>query len=99
MVEEQAVTVFAAIGNSDDKLSQRQWSAFYAQFVELIRAHALAIHGEWVSEATAAVQNACICFEVSKGREPAVRAAVAGLRASYLQDSVAWCLVDLTEFI
>lgn len=98
-MEPDTTTVFAAIGNSDDKLTQWQWSEFVNSFVNIVRIHASKIHGEWVSESSAPFQNACMCFEITEAAEPALRWALAQLRATYLQDSLAWSVVSHTDFI
>jgi hypothetical protein len=91
------ITVYASIGNSDDKLTQARWSEFADLFVTIIRAHAVAIHGVWYSRPDAPFQNACVCFEVDEDAVP-LRLELTHLCAEFEQDSIAWA-VATTEFI
>jgi hypothetical protein len=92
------ITVYASIGNSDDKLTQRRWSEFADLFVTIIRAHAEQVHGVWYSRPDAPWQNACVCFEIGDDEIP-LRMELAHLAVEYEQDSIAWAEVDTTEFI
>jgi hypothetical protein len=53
-----------SIGNSDDKLSQGEWSRFVMEMRDLLRSSALQIHGEWFSLPDQPWQNANWCVEV-----------------------------------
>lgn len=91
-------TVHVSIGNSDDKLSQRDWAEF-ARYVKItMREHCEEIHGEWYSLPCSPWQNACVVGEVHDDRVEALRSELSTLRATYGQDAVAW-LAGSTEFI
>lgn len=92
------ITVYVSIGNSDDKLSQREWSAFTMEtYAEVLHCSAQ-LHGVWASASTDQYQNACWCFEIRKNRAPALKRALAKIAKRHGQDSIAWAVAD-TEFI
>ncbi|HET9144180.1 hypothetical protein [Actinophytocola sp.] len=99
-------TVYATIGNSDDKLSQARWSNFAAEFVETIRIQADEIHGVWWSEPSSPWQNCCVGFSIKdevlplgsdapsadrgKDRLRLLQESLTRLREHYGQEAVAW---------
>ena len=95
------VTVYVTIGNSDDKLSQQQWSQFHRDVDRVIRKWGHVIHGQWVSESTSAYQNACWCFEglLSEFVRREMTADLRSLAVQYNQDSIAWAEVRDVTFL
>ena len=93
------ITVYISIGNSDDKLSQVQWSAFVAAVRDQARHHAWEIHGEWYAAPDADFQNACFCIAVSDDEAGRLRECLVQVREHYGQDSIAWAAAQETEFI
>jgi hypothetical protein len=91
-------TVHVSIGNSDDKLSQREWSEFARYFDITMRMHCEKIHGEWYSLPNSPWQNACLVGEIHSDRMESLRSELSALRETYGQDAVAW-LAGTTEFI
>lgn len=91
-------TVYASIGNSDDKLTQARWSAFHDRFTTLVRTHALRVYGDWTSTGTSPWQNACIAFEIGHETAKRLQHDLAELAGEYGQDSIAWAEAD-TQFI
>lgn len=90
---------YISIGNSDDKLSQKEWSEFVAEVRSQINAWATAIHGAWFSEPGSPWQNACWCVEFTDETYAAdAREALTKIREFYRQDSIAWAVAE-TEFI
>jgi hypothetical protein len=89
---------YISIGNSDDKLSQAEWSAFAQRVCITVRARASAIHGEWYSPPASPWQNMCVCAEFSDPDLPYIRKELAGLRAAWQQESIAFAIAQ-TEFI
>lgn len=65
------MTVFVSIGNSDNRLTQQEWSEFWTSVdmtIHLVvQAEEMAgrVHGTWVSPSTVPYQNACWAFSVS----------------------------------
>lgn len=92
-------TVYVSIGNSDDKLTQREWAAYVREFVKLMRKDAAQVYGEWYSAPDVEYQNACIAAAVPDERLGWLRGALLDLRTQYRQDSVAWAEAPRTEFI
>lgn len=93
------LTVYASIGNSDDKLTQYRWGVYVQSFLNTIRRHASQVHGEWYSAPDAPWQNACCCFEVTPDSAITIRQDLNELRILHEQDSIAWAVAPLTEFI
>lgn len=92
------ITVYISIGNSDDKLTQAEWAAFYRETCLAVREHAAAVHGQWVSEPASAWQNACWCIEIDDEAAGFLAAELSGLANVYHQDSIAWAEAT-TKFI
>jgi hypothetical protein len=69
------VIVYISIGNSDDKLTQREWSEFVSDVDRSVRwwcgesqntasgSRRGCIHGQWLSRPDAPWQNVCWCVE------------------------------------
>jgi len=91
-------TVYASIGNSDDKLTQARWAAFHDKFTAAVRGQALQVYGDWSSPSTDPWQNACIAFEIGYETSERLQRDLAELAAEYDQDSIAWAEAD-TKFI
>jgi hypothetical protein len=92
--------VYVSIGNSAEQLSQASWSAYLHEVRSLIRRSADNIHGEWYSAPDSDYQNACFCAEIADPDEASkLRGMIACLRERYGQDSAAWAVVPVTEFI
>jgi hypothetical protein len=92
------ITVYASIGNSDDKLPQQRWHDFWVRFRLAVIGAASRVHGEWLSIGCAPYQNGCVCFEVEPAKAGGLKAELARLAAEFGQDSIAWA-VAVTEFI
>lgn len=107
-------TVYATIGNSDDKLGQAQWAQFAAEFVETIRIQADEIHGVWWSAPDTPWQNCCVGFSIEdetvpnidgpaedrgKSRMRLLQESLTKLREFYGQEAVAWVVGYPPEMI
>lgn len=91
------VTVIIQIGNSDDKLSQREWSRFVTstwKYLETVGD----IHFSGFSPPEAVWQNACWVVEVEDHVARSIKVAMARQAFLYSQDSIA-VTVGTTEFI
>ncbi len=93
------LTVYASIGNSDDKLTQAEWSGFTQRFANEVNQHADRVHGVWYSAPDSRYQNACACFEVTEKRAAYLRECLALACRDFRQESIAWAVVQGTEFI
>lgn len=93
------ITAYVSVGNSDDKLSQADWSAFVQQVRIALSGYVRETHGEWYSLPDEPYQNACFCVVLADADVPAAQAQLTKLRKSWGQDSVAWAEVPVTRFI
>lgn len=93
------MNILISIGNSDDKLSQREWAGFIADVRALVNRTVqqavllpAAVHGEWFSAPDAPWQNANWCVELVGDTllYRTLRRELRKLCAKYQQDSVAW---------
>lgn len=84
-------TITIQIGNTDDKLSQERWSAFYIATLDACLSHGDQVHFSGHSEPDARWQNACfVVVTVSEPQYNNLRRKVAQIRWKFDQDSVAW---------
>ncbi|WP_055477593.1 hypothetical protein [Sphaerimonospora mesophila] len=93
------LTVYVSIGNSDDKLAQREWAAFVNEIDTTVRTHAAEMYGHWFSAPAVPWQNCCWCIGIHQHEVDSLRAALTEIRTAYRQDSVAWAPVSETDFI
>jgi len=98
MVEVPSITVYVSIGNSDDKLTQREWSTLCQVVENRVRARARVMHGVWYSLPNQPWQNACWCFEIQPDRVAELKSGLARACTDFGQDSIAWAVAS-TEFI
>ena len=91
--------VYVSIGNSDDKLSQQEWSRFYGSVSVELSSAARSVHGQWQSLPSSPFQNACWCIEVSNSDAAGLKALLAEIAKEFEQDSIAWAEAPVTEFI
>ena len=81
-------------GNSDDKLTQAEWSALVEQIDEILDAAlgqtGVGMHGRWFSAPDAPWQNACWCVDLPQGEIGIVQAQLSGVAQEYRQDWIAW---------
>ena len=98
-LDEQVLqTVFVTVGNTDDRLGQREWSAFVNDVDDIVRLLAPRIHGRFYSRPDAPWQNACWSFDIQVGEMDRARAYLSNVAAHHRQDSIAWSPAR-TEFI
>ena len=110
--QEAGVTAYISIGNSDDKLTQAEWSAFVARVDTLLGGPLVRLHGRWFAAPDVPWQSACWCIEFDPNRwivtewggpdrrlleHLHIRLAV--LAHAYRQDSIAWAQAPITELI
>jgi len=91
-------TVVVQIGNSDDKLTQKEWSNYWHEIDGFLREEASEIHFCGTSAGAAPWQNACWVFSTSGDKVGWLLAAIAIIRENYDQDSAA-ALVGDVEFV
>ena len=93
------ITAYISIGNSDDKLTQAEWSHYVAELNHLIDKFATRVHGRWFSRPDDPWQNHCVCVEVEPEPFATLQGGLAGLRIGFRQDSIAVAIVGETRFI
>lgn len=92
-------TITIQIGNSDDKLTQKQWHRFIENIHDAVRIYCSEVHFFGASPGTEPWQNAAwvvVCRDQFSERE--LREEVKTQREAHQQDSVAWTEGD-TELI
>lgn len=99
-------TVYVSIGNSDDKLTQTEWSRFYdavnRAIFDVVKYQGARIHGTWLSLPHEPWQNACWCFDAHDDlfdHVAELREQLRELATEFRQDSIAWAEVSETEFL
>jgi hypothetical protein len=96
--DNELVTFVVLIGNSDDKLSQRDWGRFVFAVVETAELHAESVEFTATSEGSLPWQNACVVFTAGADAEAAVRSRLSAAARDAGQDSIA-LIVGTTEFV
>lgn len=82
-------TVFVSIGNSDDKLTQKEWAKFCARTREAVNTYAATYLGEWYSKPGEQWQNMCVAADIDRNSMDHLFAELEILRVAYRQDSIA----------
>lgn len=90
--------VYVSIGNSDDKLTQKEWAEFCDDLVGVLDDFAERIYGQWYSLPNAPYQNMVASIEVVDDLLDTLRHDLAPLAAEYRQDEIA-LMPGVTEFI
>lgn len=94
----ELVTVTIQIGNSDNKLSQKEWALFCTKTYKAITFW----NEEWFFSAPsvgwADWQNACFVFSIPTGNIRMLRWEIEKIREGFRQDSATWTQ-GTTEFI
>lgn len=90
-------TVVVQIGNTDNKLTQQEWSEFYDE-VDRIMRDSGTVHFAAPSVGSAPWQNACWAVTLHAPDTWYLRKRLRNLAADYQQDSIAF-LVGETEFV
>lgn len=91
-------SVTIQIGNSDDKLTQTEWSKYVHEVSELVVWKAVEVHFFGCSPSDREWQNACWAITVEANDVDSLRSGLARIRATYRQDSVAFT-TGTTEFV
>jgi hypothetical protein len=83
-------TITILVGNSDDKLTQFEWSKFVRRLTRSITHYSTEIFFHATSEGSQPWQNACWTILATKHEAAKLRSAIVRLRKEYRQDSAAW---------
>lgn len=93
-------TVLISAGNSDDKMTQREWSAMCAELISIARAFGVRYLGDWYSAPAVPYQNMCVAFDMSAAPNALMGLYVVlePVREKYRQDAIA-VLAGTTTFV
>lgn len=91
-------TITVQIGNSDDKLAQAQWSAFFNAIENTIHKYATEVHFTGGSVSYSTWQNACFVFICADYMTDELKKALSAEGKRFNQDSIAY-VEGQTEFI
>lgn len=83
------------IGNTDNALTQQEWSEFCRRLRAICEEHGT-VHFSGGSPTDAPWQNYCVCLNI--GTPTTLASLVTDLRVEFRQDSVAWLQGDV-DFI
>jgi hypothetical protein len=89
MHDKNCCTVVVQIGNSDDKLSQAEWSEFVLRIRDIIGSHSQTVHFDGGSRYDAEWQNACFVSEVQYIFLNMLLEDIKDCRTEFRQDSAA----------
>lgn len=92
------ITITIQAGNTDNKLSQQEWSNFVRKLDGEIRFHAEDIHFFGGSENWALWQNVAWIIVTDRNRLEILKSQVMNTREAFYQSSVAWT-EGATEFV
>lgn len=91
--------IYIGIGNSDDKLPQREWALFQIDVKQLLRQRDAFLIGEWHSYPDSIFQNACYAIDVDDAQVPELKGDLAAMATVYKQDAIAWAEAPNTEML
>ncbi len=91
-------TVVIQIGNSDDKLTQKEWSEFCVDLYQCGIDFCKQIHFFGASDAKSEWQNACLVAEIAENQIENLKLKLGQLAARNIQNSIAMTLGE-TEFV
>lgn len=84
---------YVSIGNSDDKLTQKEWADFVADVDRIFATHypEVHVHGRWFSAPDVEWQSACWAIEYRAiSASASLRSLLRTVTATYRQESIAW---------
>lgn len=88
--------VYISIGNSDNKLTQVEWSEFCLTISCSLKIFSH-FHGVWFSLPDSPFQNACWCVTIPENSVEEVRTDLKLLCRQFNQDSIAWAEAEYSE--
>jgi hypothetical protein len=83
-------TVYACIGNPDDRLTQARWHEYLRKFIALVRVQAAAVHDEWMSQPTSPRQSACVAFDIDHNDVLLLQHDLRSLAGEYGCEGILW---------
>lgn len=82
--------IFLTIGNTDNKLSQKDWQQFQKDFKQTAESLAEKVWGVWYSDPKTPYQNMCIGILLSESNVKVLEDHLRELAIRYKQNSIAW---------
>lgn len=86
------------IGNSDDKLTQREWSSYANRVAMYIDSYKSQHHFSGTSNAVSPWQNACFVFDIPTSERESLIKGLRNIATEFRQESIA-IMTGTTEFI
>ena len=84
------ITITVIIGNSDNNLTQTDWSLFASKTEEKIQLFANNVYFAGCPSSKSPYQNFAIVFSLNDDRQQVLKEMLIDLRETYCQDSIAW---------
>lgn len=91
-------TIVIQIGNSDDKLTQKEWADFCIDMYQLATRYCIQIHFFGSPDAKSTWQNACLVADCGSNQFDELKYRLRQLAGKYKQESIALSFGD-TQFI
>lgn len=96
---EPPITVYVAIGNDADSLSQARWIAYHDNVVEMITLAGARIMADWYSAPLANWQGTCFCIEVKVGVVERLMQELGKIAQDYGQPAITWAEAQKTHYL
>lgn len=90
-------TITILIGNSDNKLSQAEWSYFCYDIHSFVRWYANQIHFVGGTSYDSPFQSSCYVFEIEEDNTSNLIADLKKIKYGYIQDSIALITINTTD--
>lgn len=96
---EPPITVYVAIGNDGDRLSQGRWISYHDNVVEMIALSGTRIMADWYSSPLAGWQGHCFCIEVKVGVIDRLQQELATIAQDFGQPAITWAEAPKTHYL
>lgn len=90
--------VYISIGNSDDRLTQRQWAGAIHSIGGVLQVWSDKIHGFWLTPTDSPYQGACWCIDILLDKCDGLKSQLRHEAYAWKQDSIAWAPA-ITQFL
>jgi hypothetical protein len=91
--------VYLGFGNSDDKLTQRDWARLQLELKRALLDHGVEWLGDWHSYPDSIYQNACYGFHLDDDKAPELMGVIKAIAIEFKQDAIAWNRVSESLFL
>lgn len=91
--------IYLGYGNSDDKLSQRDWALFQIQLKDNVVVAGASVIGEWHSYPDSIFQNATLAIDIDDSKIPEIKGVVRATAIEFKQDAIAFNQIADSEFL